>query len=301
MDWQLFGAFAFGMIIGWYAYFVNRYRKGDVTLGDLTTIIGTLGGGAVLALFDKKTDLFGAYGVGLAVGFFLYFFVLIVLVGLSKNFDSDWFLDGRRKNPPDGYGYGQDARPPVTSMDVHPPGGFHGQNPGTMQNFYIGQPSAAQGQPPLAALRPQFISSADTIIQYCREEWPANQNACNFFAIAVANHLGVKLSGRADQIVDQIRGAGWSALPGGPAARTAAMGGKLVIAGIKSGDFTQPRDEGHVAIVVSGPMNGGGWAPAGYWGSTSPDIAKKGGSGNPISECFREEDSGKIVYAQADI
>jgi len=96
---QLLGAAGFGMLIGWYVYFINRYRKSDVQLSDLVTVIGAIGGGAVLALFPAGTDLFGAYGIGLAIGFFGYFIVLIFLVGTSKYFDVDWFLDGRRKLP----------------------------------------------------------------------------------------------------------------------------------------------------------------------------------------------------------
>lgn len=94
---QQYGAFGFGLVIGWFLYFVNRYRKDDVTFGDLTTIIGAVGGGAVTALFGTAgPELFGAYGVGLATGFFGYFLVLIILVAASKNFTADYFLDGRR-------------------------------------------------------------------------------------------------------------------------------------------------------------------------------------------------------------
>lgn len=100
---QLLGAGGFGVIIGWYLYYINRYRKGDVQLSDLVTVIGILGGGAVLALFPARTDLFGAYGIGLFIGFFSYFLILLVLVSISKNFDVDWFLDGRRKRPEKGY------------------------------------------------------------------------------------------------------------------------------------------------------------------------------------------------------
>ena len=96
---QIWGAGAFGLLIGWYIYYINRHRKGDVQLGDLVTLIGVLGGGAILAIFPAKTDLFGAYGIGLATGFFLYFLVLIVLVAISRNFSFDWFLDGRSKGP----------------------------------------------------------------------------------------------------------------------------------------------------------------------------------------------------------
>lgn len=93
---QLLGAGGFGMIVGWYVYYINRYRKGDVQFSDLVTVIGIIGGGAVLALFPARTDLFGAYGIGLFIGFFGYLFTLILLVRISKNFTVDWFLDGRR-------------------------------------------------------------------------------------------------------------------------------------------------------------------------------------------------------------
>ena len=99
MKVQLCGAACFGLLIGWYVYYINRYRKSDVQISDLVTIMGVIGGSAVLALFPAGTELFGAYGIGLAIGFFSYFLSLIVLVGLSPNFDADWFLDGRRKLP----------------------------------------------------------------------------------------------------------------------------------------------------------------------------------------------------------
>lgn len=103
---QLIGAAGFGALIGWYVYFINRYRSGDVQLGDLVTVIGVLGGAGVLALFPAQSSLFGAYGVGLAIGFFGYFLILVVLVWKSPNFDVDWFLDGRRADPGPGIGYG---------------------------------------------------------------------------------------------------------------------------------------------------------------------------------------------------
>jgi hypothetical protein len=94
---QKLGALAFGAVIGWYLYFVTRYRSDAVKLGDVASVLGALGGSAVLALFPAGTDLFGAYGVGVFVGFFGYLATLMVLVARSENFDADWFLDGRRK------------------------------------------------------------------------------------------------------------------------------------------------------------------------------------------------------------
>jgi hypothetical protein len=299
VDWKIGGALAFGVVIGWYLYFINRYRKADVQIGDITTVIGAIGGAAVLALFSKDSDLFGAYGVGLAIGFFGYFLSLIFLVAHSGNFTSDWFLDGRRPNPHEGWGYGPDVQQSVRSMTINPTGLFHGTNPGTTQNFFLtpGSPVPMRMPMSVATLNP----NAQRIVDACADLWPNQHDACNRFSIEVASRVGVTLTGIADQIVDQIRGPGWTRLTDGPAARDTATQGKLVVAGLKSGDFTHPRAEGHVAIVVPGPMNPLGWAPAGYWGSTDPDVAEKGGSGSPISLCFRLEDKDKIVYASHNI
>ena len=98
---QLAGAAGFGALIGWYVYYINRYRKGSIQLSDLVTLVGILGGGAILALFPAGSDLFGAYGLGLFTGFFGYFIVLLILVRISKNFSVDWVLDNRRKIPAD--------------------------------------------------------------------------------------------------------------------------------------------------------------------------------------------------------
>jgi len=123
---QLLGAGGFGAIIGWYVYFINRYRKADVQISDLAALIGVIGGGAVLALFPARTDLFGAYGVGLALGFFGYFVVLLLLVHYSANFDSDWFLDGRRKAAPSGYVIPAGTAETMRPMEPIPPTGHQG-------------------------------------------------------------------------------------------------------------------------------------------------------------------------------
>lgn len=110
---QLIGAGCFGAIVGWFVYYINRYRKSDVQLSDLISLIGIIGGGAVIALFPASTDAFGAYGIGLAVGFFGYFLLLVILIRVSQNFDGDWFLDGRRKTLPEGYEIPGEITPPA--------------------------------------------------------------------------------------------------------------------------------------------------------------------------------------------
>jgi hypothetical protein len=114
---QLLGAGGFGAVVGWYVYYINRYRKADVQLSDVVTLVGAIGGAAIMALFPAKSDLFGAYGIGLAVGFFAYFVALIVMVRLSKKFAIEWFLDGRRRKLADDEIIPGDVRGTVASME----------------------------------------------------------------------------------------------------------------------------------------------------------------------------------------
>lgn len=94
--WEALGAGAFGFVLGWNLYFVNRYRVDQVVLANLTSVVGVLGGAAVLTLFPAGTRLFAAYSFGLALGFFAYLATLVVMVSRSDRFGVEWFLDGRR-------------------------------------------------------------------------------------------------------------------------------------------------------------------------------------------------------------
>lgn len=94
---QLGGAFLFGVVIGWFVYFTNRHRTEEVKLADVATLVAAIGAGAILVLFPAGTDLFGAYGIGLALGFFGYFCILLLIVRRqkAKGWTFEWFLDGR--------------------------------------------------------------------------------------------------------------------------------------------------------------------------------------------------------------
>jgi hypothetical protein len=115
------GGLGFGLVIGWFLYFVNRYRRSEASFTDITTVLGAVGGAAVTSLFAEGTRLFGAYGVGLAIGFFSYFLVLVVMVAMSENFGVDYFLDGRRKGPGAGEAIPGDVQSPPFVFDD--PGG----------------------------------------------------------------------------------------------------------------------------------------------------------------------------------
>ena len=125
------GALGFGLVIGWFLYFVNRYRRSEASFTDITTVLGAVGGAAVTSLFPGSTALFGAYGVGLAIGFFGYFLVLVVMVGISDNFGVDYFLDGRRKGPGTGESIPGEVNQPAFAFDDVEGGGGGGGAPGS--------------------------------------------------------------------------------------------------------------------------------------------------------------------------
>ncbi|MFF8381853.1 hypothetical protein ACF07V_37835 [Streptomyces sp. NPDC015661] len=70
---SLWGAGAFGAVIGWIAYRTLRRAAGGSRIADLVTVIAALGGGAVVNNQFAEPDLFAAYGLGLFAGFFGYF------------------------------------------------------------------------------------------------------------------------------------------------------------------------------------------------------------------------------------
>lgn len=146
------GAFGFGIVIGWFVYFTNRYRKGDVQFSDLATLLGIIGGGAVTALFGEgKATLFGAYGLGLAVGFFAYFVMLLVLVKASNGvFTWTWFLDGRRKMLKDDEEIGTEPRPALV-----PPRAMQPSQP----------PAAIAMAQPARSLLPQYSEQRNRAIE----------------------------------------------------------------------------------------------------------------------------------------
>jgi len=74
------GAVAFGLVIGWITYRTLRRREGAALLSDIATVIGAVGGAAVVALFQSG-ELFGLYCIGLAVGFFAYLIIAVQLYG----------------------------------------------------------------------------------------------------------------------------------------------------------------------------------------------------------------------------
>lgn len=100
------------------------------------------------------------------------------------------------------------------------------------------------------------------IVDSCKQAWDeeflpgtANKNNCSGFVKSVARKLGIPMSrtANADGIVAEIAGS-WSEVATGAEAAQKAAAGWLVIVGLKGADHKPARGNGHVAIVVSGPL-----------------------------------------------
>jgi ABC-type protease/lipase transport system fused ATPase/permease subunit len=88
------GADCFGLVVGWVTYRTLRRKEGTTQLSDLATVIAAIGGAAVTKLFDNP-NLFGWYCIGLAVGFFLYFIIAVIVTGKDEQATpvSQWMGD----------------------------------------------------------------------------------------------------------------------------------------------------------------------------------------------------------------
>lgn len=74
------GAVLFGIVVGWITYRTLVRRADAVQLSDIATVIGAIGGAAVVGIFDSE-HLFGLYAIGLAAGFFGYLALFYKLNG----------------------------------------------------------------------------------------------------------------------------------------------------------------------------------------------------------------------------
>lgn len=86
------------------------------------------------------------------------------------------------------------------------------------------------------------------IVDTCEAHFDAHSHDCSGFAKAVASDLGIVMTGMADDIVDEIQTAPWTALADGVAAKAQADLGFFVIGGLKD------TPHGHVVVVVQGPL-----------------------------------------------
>lgn len=89
MSIEHWGALCFGFVVGWVTYRTLRRTDETVSLSNIATVIGAVGGAAVTALFEDQV-LFSWYSIGLAAGFFVY-----MILGHTILKDSEWLGSGR--------------------------------------------------------------------------------------------------------------------------------------------------------------------------------------------------------------
>ena len=84
----ILGAAFFGAVVGWMAHHVLQ-RAEVLSVQWLASMIGVIGGGAVTALFDKGSLLFGAYCIGLGISFFARVILHPIGVVLSEEMKTE--------------------------------------------------------------------------------------------------------------------------------------------------------------------------------------------------------------------
>jgi len=139
------------------------------------------------------------------------------------------------------------------------------------------------------------------IVKACEDCWEgtfipglANKDNCSGLVKAVAQKLKIPISrGQADAIVDYLSNhSSWRELTSGNEAKIQAETSHLVIAGLKSGDHSPARNNGHVVIVVGGMLYRGSY-PKCWSGSTG--AAKSQGT-KSVGEVWNTRDRENVHY-----
>lgn len=80
------GIFAMGFVFGYLLYYAVRHTQ-EFNIDLLSSAIGAVGGGVVIALFGKTEGWVGPYGIGLLCGFLVYLILSLILI-FSRKFQA---------------------------------------------------------------------------------------------------------------------------------------------------------------------------------------------------------------------
>jgi len=145
-----------------------------------------------------------------------------------------------------------------------------------------------------------MASSDQCIVDACKEafeksyiEGTPNKNNCSGFVKEVARKLGVPLphTANADGIVDHLA-ANWAEVADGAEAARQAGTGKLVLVGLKASDHTPARNNGHVAVVVSGDLYRSKYPKV--WGGSTGSAQSQGTKS--VGEVWNRSDRDNVTY-----
>lgn len=143
------------------------------------------------------------------------------------------------------------------------------------------------------------MSSNQCITNKCEESWEEefipsikNKNNCSGFVKSVANKLNISIPQvQADGIVDFIKNT-WAKIDTGPDAVRKAKEGYFVLAGLKSSDHSISTNQGHIVIVIDGPLYHNKYPIC--WGGSTGSAQSKGNKS--IGEVWNRIDRDKVIY-----
>jgi hypothetical protein len=137
------------------------------------------------------------------------------------------------------------------------------------------------------------------IISVCEANWDLHQADCSGFVKAVASALGISTfssSDNANAITDKLHVAtDWTALVSGDgiAAKAQADLGLFLIACLRGDEQVQPSPNGHVVVVVSGPLDAThGKYPTAYWGR----LGGVGAKAQTLNYAWQAVDRDRVGY-----
>lgn len=143
------------------------------------------------------------------------------------------------------------------------------------------------------------MASDTCIVKQCEQSWGEefialikNRNNCSGFVKSVAQKLGVSLPAvNADGIVDAISKS-WLKIGTGAEAANKAATGFFVLAGLKSMDHSRKASQGHVVVVIGGPLYRGKY-PKCWGGSTG---AAQSNGNKSVGEVWNTVDRDRVAY-----
>jgi hypothetical protein len=77
MSFDSWGILLIGLVFGYLLFYTVRHTP-NLSLDSLATATGAVGGATIVALFGKYPHWVGPYGVGLFLGFLLYYIPAVV-------------------------------------------------------------------------------------------------------------------------------------------------------------------------------------------------------------------------------
>lgn len=163
----------------------------------------------------------------------------------------------------------------------------------------VAWPKPAKSSPGHSGGKSLMLSDS-CIVEECKESWDEqfvanikNSNNCSGFVKSVANKLGVPLpqAAQADGIVDAIE-VSWTKIHTGIEAAKKAAEGFLVVAGLRSGEHAKKTNQGHVVIIVSGPLYRSKYPRC--WGGSTGTAQSNGNKS--VGEVWSTADRDNVTY-----